>query len=162
MSESPHSKPSMQRPYLLRAMHEWMTDNALTPHIVVDATRNDLVAPSGYAKDGKLVLNVSYDATRGLELGNELIRFEARFGGMPHRIEIPVDAVLGIYARESGRGMLFPAEEGAEPPDGRPPEGGGPKGGPPEGGSRKRGKAAQATGGAARGEPKKPALKVVK
>jgi stringent starvation protein B len=149
MPEPPDTKPSMQRPYLLRAMHEWMVDNGLTPHIVVDATRGDLVAPSGYAKDGKLVLNVSYDATRALELGNDLVRFEARFGGVPQRIEIPIDAVLGIYARESGRGMLFPAEESPEPP--QPPQ---PPGKPPEGGPPK--------SGAEGGEPKKPALKVVK
>jgi stringent starvation protein B len=147
----------MQRPYLLRAMHEWMIDNGLTPHIVVDATRGGIVAPSGYAKDGKLVLNVSYDATRALELGNELVRFEARFGGVPQRIEVPVDAVLGIYARESGRGMLFPAEDVPEPPGGDSPQGTPPQRGPPKG--RDSGPASGAPQG---GEPKKPALKVVK
>ena len=130
--------PTKQRPYLLRAMHEWMVDNGLTPHIVVDATRKDLLVPSGYAKDGKLVFNVSLGATRALDLGNDRVSFEARFGGVPHRIEVPVDAVLGIYARESGRGMLFPDEDGPVPPDG-----GGSAGG----------------GDSPTGEPKKPALR---
>jgi stringent starvation protein B len=161
MPERRDTKPSKQRPYLLRAMHEWMIDNGFTPHIVVDATRGDLVAPSGYAKDGKLVLNVSYDATRALELGNELVRFEARFGGVPQRIEIPIDAVLGIYARESGRGMLFPDEDAPEPPSGGPPSGGPRRGGPSPVDSQSSG-SAQGAGGAEGGEPKKPALKVVK
>lgn len=159
MPERHDTKPSMQRPYLLRAMHEWMIDNGLTPHIVVDATRGDLVAPSGFAKDGKLVLNVSYDATRGLELGNERVRFEARFGGVPQRVDIPVDAVLGIYARESGRGMLFPAED--TPPSGGPSHPGSPPGGPP-GGPSGGGDPGKGSSGSQGGEPKKPALKVIK
>jgi stringent starvation protein B len=126
-------------------MHEWMVDNNLTPHIIVDASRQDLQVPSGYAKDGKLVLNVSPSATRGLMLGNDFVSFEARFGGVARHVEVPVDAVLGIYARESGNGMLFPDEESPEPPSG--PEGG-PQGGP--------------QGGGEGGEPKRPALKVVK
>ena len=92
-------------------MHEWMVDNRLTPHIVVDASRGDLNVAPEHIKDGKLVLNVSHTATRRLAVTNERVEFEARFGGTPRWIEIPVRAVLGIYARETGQGMLFSAEE---------------------------------------------------
>jgi stringent starvation protein B len=104
------AQPSKQRPYLLRAMHEWMVDNGLTPHIVVDATHEGLAIPNEHVSDGKLVLNVSYAATRDLVLGNEFVEFEARFSGRPRRLRLPIGAVLGIYARESGQGMVFPDE----------------------------------------------------
>jgi stringent starvation protein B len=97
-------------------MHEWMVDNGLTPHIVVDADRHDIGIPEVKAAEGKVVLNVSPAATRALELGNDVISFEARFGGVPRRLAIPVTAVLGIYARETGQGMLFGDEDGAAPP----------------------------------------------
>ena len=110
MSQDP-TRPSTQRPYLLRAMHEWMVDNGMTPHIVVDAGAPDLKIPHEHVKDGKLVLNVSYAATRALQISNRAIEFEARFGGAPRWIEIPVGAVLGIYARETGQGMIFSSEQ---------------------------------------------------
>jgi stringent starvation protein B len=132
-----------QRPYLLRAMHEWMADNNLTPHIVVDANAEGLRAPAGHETDGKLVLNVSYTATRGLSLGNELVCFEARFNGVPKQVSVPIEAVLGIYARETGQGMVFSNEDATppEPDDKGPPDGSGAK---PE------------------SRPSKPALKIVK
>ncbi len=105
-------------------MHEWMVDNGLTPHIVVDARREDVHVPSAHVEDGKIVLNVSPSATRGLSLGNEAVTFEARFGGVPQHLSIPVAAVLGIYARETGQGMLF-GDEQAPPPE---PGGAGPSG----------------------------------
>ncbi len=111
----PDRQTTKQRPYLIRAMHEWMIDNDLTPHIVVDANHEGLNLPSQHVQDGKLVLNISYTATRGLELGNVDISFEARFGGEPRQLAIPVTAVLGIYSRETGQGMVFTAEE-PEPP----------------------------------------------
>lgn len=111
-------RPGKQRPYLLRAMHEWMVDNSLTPHLVVDAGAEGLRVPEGYARDGKIVLNVSYDATRNLALDNDVVCFEARFNGVPREVRVPVDAVLGIYARETGQGMVF-ADEG---PDTPPPD----------------------------------------
>lgn len=129
-----------KRPYLLRAMHEWILDNDMTPHIVVDTTRPGLVVPPGHDTDGKLVLNISPTATRGLVLGNDLVTFEARFGGVSRRVEVPVDAVLGIYARENGHGMIFSDEE---PPPSGPDEPGPDK---PSSG----------------GESKRPSLKVVK
>jgi stringent starvation protein B len=110
---------SAQRPYLLRAMHEWMSDNGLTPHIVVDEEAQGLRAPAGHAADGKLVLNISYSATRSLTLGNDVISFEARFNGAPFQLSVPVTAVVGIYARETGQGMAFAADDSPPPgPDG--------------------------------------------
>ena len=116
-------RPTKQRPYLIRAMHEWMVDNGLTPHIVADAAADGLRIPREYVKDGKIVLNVGYSATRALVLGNDEIVFEARFGGVPQQISVPVAAVLGIYARENGQGMIFSGEDPESGPDG--PEGGG-------------------------------------
>lgn len=99
-----------QRPYLLRAMHEWMVDNGLTPHIVADATDDEWRGPDENNQDGKIVFNISPAATKDLSLGNKMVSFEARFNGVPRLISIPVDAVLGIYARESGQGMIFSDE----------------------------------------------------
>jgi stringent starvation protein B len=113
-----------QRPYLLRAMHEWMVDNALTPHLVADAEADGLTIPPEHAKDGKIVLNISHAATRGLVLGNEEISFEARFNGVSRHLCIPVDAVLGIYARETGQGMIFSADDSEPKPEPEPPSGG--------------------------------------
>jgi stringent starvation protein B len=113
MAERPLSR---QRPYLLRAMHEWMTDNALTPHIVVDAAADIAHLPREHVRDNRIVLNVSYAATRALALGNDAVSFEARFNGIPRALNIPIDAVLGIYARENGQGMVFSDEKGTEPP----------------------------------------------
>jgi len=104
---------SKQRPYLIRAMHEWMIDNELTPHIVADASGGGLLIPDEHIKDGKIVLNVSYSATRGLILGNEDLSFEARFAGVAQQLRIPVHLVLGIYARETGQGMIFTDESEA-------------------------------------------------
>lgn len=96
-----------QRPYLYRALHEWMTDNGYTPHIVVDATDEGTCVPPEFVEDGRIVLNISYAATHGLVLGNDEIAFQARFGGKPVNLAIPASAVLGIYARETGEGMVF-------------------------------------------------------
>ncbi len=110
-------------------MHEWMVDNGLTPHVVVDAAHDGVRAPAGLAKDGRIVFNVSHAATRGLSLGNETLAFEARFGGVPQQVAVPVAAVLGIYARENGQGMVFADEA---PPEGTPPAGGADGGGRPK------------------------------
>ncbi|WP_284335114.1 ClpXP protease specificity-enhancing factor [Comamonas sp. NoAH] len=95
------------RPYLIRALHEWCTDNGLTPYLAVKVDRSVQV-PREFVKDGEIVLNVSYDATGNLQLGNEYIEFKARFGGKPREIMVPVERVQAIYARESGQGMSFP------------------------------------------------------
>ncbi len=100
-----------RRPYLLRAMHEWMTDNGQTPHLVVDAAVEGVVVPRQYVRDGKIVLNVGYSATAGLVMKNDVIAFSARFGGVAFDVSLPVPAVLGIYARETGQGMIFSDDE---------------------------------------------------
>jgi stringent starvation protein B len=106
-----------KRPYLLRAMHEWVTDSKHTPHIIVDADRQGVVVPRPFVKDGKIVLNLSHTATQNLSLGNEWIEFGARFAGVVHFIRVPIAAVLGIYARETGEGMVFSDQDlGPEPP----------------------------------------------
>ena len=99
---------SSNRPYLIRALYEWLVDNDLTPHLMVAADREDVVVPGQYVKDGRIILNVCPTAVQMLELGNELISFSARFGGVPTAVSVPPSAVLGIYARENGQGMLFP------------------------------------------------------
>ncbi len=102
---------SSNRPYLIRALYEWLVDNDLTPHLMVATDREDVVVPGQYVKDGRIILNVGPTAVQMLELGNELISFSARFGGVPTAVSVPPSAVLGIYARENGQGMLFPDEE---------------------------------------------------
>ena len=96
-----------KRPYLIRALHEWITDNGLTPHIVIDALDESLQVPKQYIVDGKIVLNVSYSATKNLVFDNNTVQFEARFDGANHKIEVPTLSVIGIYARETGQGMIF-------------------------------------------------------
>jgi len=111
---------SSRRPYLLRAMHEWLTDNTQTPHLVVDAGVDGVQVPRQYVRDGKIVLNVSYEATSGLLLKNDWVSFGARFGGVAHEVRIPLRAILGIYSRESGQGMVF-SDDDLPPTDDVPP-----------------------------------------
>lgn len=99
------------RPYLIRALYEWCTDNGFTPYVAVLADETTQV-PREYVKNGEIVLNISFDATSSLKLGNEYIEFKARFAGMARDIVVPVDRVLAIYARENGQGMAFPAPNG--------------------------------------------------
>ena len=98
---------SSTRPYLIRALYEWCTDNGLTPFIAVLVDETVRV-PNEYVKDGEIVLNISFDATSSLTMGNELIEFKGRFGGVARDIYVPVDRVVAIYARENGQGMAFP------------------------------------------------------
>ncbi|MET0104505.1 MAG: ClpXP protease specificity-enhancing factor [Sedimenticola sp.] len=111
---------SSNRPYLIRALYEWLVDNGLTPHLLVEADRDGVVVPRQYVEDGKIVLNISPSAVRDLAIANELISFNARFGGSPMDVLVIPQAVLGIYARENGRGMLFPEDEVLEADDGSP------------------------------------------
>lgn len=121
-------RQTSRRPYLIRAMHEWMTDNNQTPHLVVDAGVAGSEVPKAYVRDGRITLNVGWQATQALKLGNEWVEFAARFGGVPQQVRVPIAAVLGIYARETGQGMLFqddgdvppPATPAPEEPGGRP------------------------------------------
>lgn len=109
------------RPYLIRAIYDWITDNGLTPHLLVNAEHPGALVPRQYVENGQIVLNVGVSAVQNLDLGNEEIRFAARFSGNPMEISVPPDAVLGIYARENGRGMLFPEDgKDEEGPDDEP------------------------------------------
>ncbi|MBN8487278.1 MAG: ClpXP protease specificity-enhancing factor [Burkholderiales bacterium] len=114
---SPENQGSSTRPYLIRALHDWCTDNGFTPYVAVfvDAT---VQVPAEYVKNNEIVLNVGFEATSGLKLGNDFIEFKARFGGVAREILVPIDHVVAIYARENGQGMAFPmptADAAAEP-----------------------------------------------
>jgi stringent starvation protein B len=101
------------KPYMLRAMHEWCADNSLTPHLVV-AVNSQTRVPMGYVKDGEIVLNINYGATKDLHIDNDSVVFSARFGGVSQNIYVPMNAVKGIFARENGQGMFFELEDVAE------------------------------------------------
>ena len=112
-----------KRPYLIRAMHEWMGDNGHTPHIVVDASVDGVNVPREHVKDGKIILNISETAAHNLKLNNAAVSFRARFSGVPFDVWVPMKSVLGIYARETGQGMIFshdnePADDSVSEPDG--------------------------------------------
>jgi stringent starvation protein B len=109
------------KPYLIRAIHEWCSDSNFTPYLSVKVDANTRV-PVEYVKNGEIVLNLSYDATHRLTIGNDSIQFSARFNGVSRECSVPVDAVLGIFARENGQGLFFPVEPAqTETPDAEPP-----------------------------------------
>jgi stringent starvation protein B len=137
------------KPYLIRALYDWIVDNALTPYMLVDAEREDVTVPRQYVEQGKIVLNVSPRAVVALSLGNENIEFDARFGGKPMHVCVPTFAVLAIYARENGQGMMFPDESNVPPPP--KPTGTDPTTPPPSNVTPISG-----------GKSKKPSLKIVK
>ena len=122
------------RPYLIRAVHEWIADNGLTPQMLVDAEVRGVVVPARCVEKGRIVFNVSASAVRGFRIGNERVEFDARFSGTSFHVVLPVQAVLAVVARENGVGMSFPEEQSTPPPA------------PPDGESR----------------PARPALRVVK
>jgi stringent starvation protein B len=99
------------KPYLIRSIYEWVIDNNLTPHLLADAEYEGAVVPEQFVEDGKIVLNVRPAAIQGLILGNEMIEFSARFSGNPMHIMLPVKAVMAIYAKENGKGMIFDQED---------------------------------------------------
>ena len=99
------------RPYLIRAIRDWAMDNGLTPQLLVDAGVDGIVIPGSHVQDGKIVLNVHTQAVKALELGNEFITFSARFGGNSHAINLPIQSVLAVFARENGQGIFFQEEE---------------------------------------------------
>jgi stringent starvation protein B len=127
MSKTPATS---RAPYLLRAMHEWITDNDQTPHIVVDVSVAGVDVPRRYIQDGRIVLNISHSATSALALGNDWVRFRARFGGATHDVQVPIAAILGIYPRETGQMMVL-TEVDRTPPE--PPEPPGSQPAPPSG-----------------------------
>lgn len=110
MTDGPSPGMTSRRPYLLRAMYEWIADNGMTPHLLVDASRPGVRVPAFAVNDGKVVLNVADRAVAALEMGNDEISFTARFGGVSHQVRVPVGAVLLIYARETSQGMALPDE----------------------------------------------------
>ncbi|WAW09054.1 ClpXP protease specificity-enhancing factor [Oxalobacter vibrioformis] len=112
------------KPYLVRAIHEWCVDNGFTPYIAVDVDSHTRL-PLQFVREGQIVLNISYDATSGLVIDNESIRFKARFGGVSQDIYIPVINVMAIYAKENGHGMAFDVKR--TPPDADPPSDNDPK-----------------------------------
>ena len=109
------------RPYLIRALYDWIVDNDCTPHLMVSAEYPGVQVPTEFVSDGQIVLNVAPGAVRNLELSNEAISFDGRFGGVPHSLHVPSAAVMAIYARENGQGMVFEIET---PPDDTPDESG--------------------------------------
>jgi stringent starvation protein B len=110
------------RPYLIRALYEWIEDNNMTPHILVDADQPGVTVPKQHVREGQIILNINSAAVRDLRLGNDWIEFNARFGGVARNVQIPISAVLAIYARENGQGMAFGEEKTGddEPPTGAP------------------------------------------
>ncbi|MFL2545756.1 MAG: ClpXP protease specificity-enhancing factor [Candidatus Rariloculaceae bacterium] len=124
------TQATSKRPYLIRAMHEWMTDNNLTPYIVLDASDDNLDVPDQYISEGKLILNISYAATQNLVLGDDSLIFSTRFEGVSRQIDLPTTAVIGIYAQETGQGMIFSEDDATPPPDEAGPGDGEPTGRP--------------------------------
>lgn len=119
------SAMTSSRPYLVRAIHEWIVDNSLTPQLLVDAQTTGAHVPMDYIQDGKIVLNISATAVRDFQISNEYLTFSARFSGKPFSIEVPIKAVLAVYAAENGVGMAFKGEDDDNvPPEG--PDDGGP------------------------------------
>ncbi|MCP5330794.1 MAG: ClpXP protease specificity-enhancing factor [Pseudomonadales bacterium] len=110
------------RPYILRALYEWILDNACTPYIVVNAYGPGVEVPQEHVKDGQIILNIAPAAVQGLQIKEEAIEFSGRFAGIPMPVYVPVSSVMGIYARENGQGMVFEPEK-PQPPS--PPQGGG-------------------------------------
>ncbi len=109
---------SSQRPYLLRALYEWIADNGMTPHVLVNAGMTGVRVPVHAVKDGRIVLNIAERAVAKLELGNDVLRFTARFAGVSQVVSVPLEAVIAIYARETGQGMALPEEIRSEPSSG--------------------------------------------
>jgi stringent starvation protein B len=132
---------SSNRPYLLRAIYDWISDNNLTPYVLVDAGFEGVRVPPQVIKNGQVVLNLAMRAVANLDLGNEWISFQARFSGVSQSIHIPVQAILALYAQENGQGMMFPADEAADaqaaPSPSSPPAGISDEPSPPDDGGDK-------------------------
>jgi stringent starvation protein B len=120
MTDAAHAMTS-HRPYLLRALYEWIADNGMTPHLLVDANHSGVQVPAHAINDGTVVLNIAARAVATLEMGNDAVSFTARFGGVSYPVVVPVAAVLAIYARETGQGMALPDDGVATGPEDEPP-----------------------------------------
>ena len=110
------------RPYIIRAIYDWIVDNDCTPHLLVDVEVDGVDVPQSYVSDGQIVLNISPTAVVGLEMGNQFVSFNGRFGGVATDIMVPIKAILGIYARENGQGMVFDTTEEPDNPPDPPPD----------------------------------------
>jgi stringent starvation protein B len=108
---------SSNRPYLLRALYQWIADNGMTPHLLVDATQEGVQVPKSSVKDGRVVLNIAARAVVQLDMGDRELSFKARFGGVSQSVLVPMPAVMAIYAQETGQGMMLPDDGGAVPPN---------------------------------------------
>ncbi len=118
-------KMTSSKPYLIRALYEWIVDNSLTPYLLVNARADDVLVPQQYVnKEGQIVLNIAPRAIMGLDMDDDTVQFNARFGGIPTDIYVPCYSVLGIYARENGQGMMFEPESPPEPPAPKPTKAG--------------------------------------
>lgn len=109
------------KPYLIRSIYEWIVDNNLTPHLLVDANNKTAILPRDFVEDGKIVLNIKPEAIQGLSLANDSVEFNARFSGKPMHIVAPIPSILAIYARENGKGMIFDTEDSEQDIDPTPP-----------------------------------------
>lgn len=153
------------RPYLIRAFYDWIVDNDFTPHIVVNATANDVYVPMEYVENGQIVLNIAVTAVHGLILGDQAIEFQARFGGKVRKVHVPVSAIMAIYAKENGRGMvLSDMDEGDAGTQGTEGGNNNDKGAVPEGVQVEKGddKSEGSKGGKGKTGGKPPHLTVVK
>jgi stringent starvation protein B len=101
------------RPYLIRAIYQWITDNGMTPHLLVDVSVDGVQVPTEHVQNGKIILNIAPMAISGLVLGDTEITFSARFSGKPRVLNVPIEAVLAVYAKENGQGMMFSEDDGA-------------------------------------------------
>jgi len=108
---------SSNRPYLLRALYQWIGDNHMTPHILVEAEMDGVDVPDQAVQKGKVILNIDNAAVREIDLGNDWLTFKARFSGREHNVTVPIEAVLAIYAKENGQGMMFSQDDETLPPD---------------------------------------------
>ena len=130
----PVPRMGSNRPYLLRALNEWINDNGMTPHLLVDASKDGVQVPASSVKDGRVVLNIAGRAVSQLDLGNRELRFLARFGGVSQAVVVPIAAVEAIYAQETGQGMALPDDGAPEAPEREDEVGPGPDEPPKRGG----------------------------
>lgn len=120
MAKSKNQNISSTRPYLVRAMYEWMSDNQLTPYLLVDVYCEGVEVPQAYVKDGRIVLNIAMFAVQDLQLHLEFVAFNAKFSGVAHHIYVPIQAILAIYAQENNRGIFFEQDGDIQPPPDKP------------------------------------------
>ncbi|MBK1719033.1 ClpXP protease specificity-enhancing factor [Thiocystis violacea] len=148
------------KPYLVRAIYDWILDNQMTPHLVVDAGFPDTLVPREFVEEGRIVLNIAPGAVRGLSIGNDWVQFNARFSGVARDVMVPSEAVIGIFTRENGQGMVFPEPRYPEAASGDVRPSAGPRLAPVGDTSAEPG--AKPASGSPRGKGGGPTLKVVK